>query len=53
MEYKLNLGRRRFLSIATMTAAVAGLGNVGILKAANVETKGPVSWTWESHSDWL
>lgn len=39
MEYKSNLGRRRFLSIATMTAALAGLGNVGILKAADVETK--------------
>jgi pimeloyl-ACP methyl ester carboxylesterase len=39
MEYQPNLGRRRFLSIASITIAAAGLGNAGILKAAQTKTK--------------
>ncbi|NQX40708.1 Pimeloyl-ACP methyl ester carboxylesterase [Pedobacter steynii] len=39
MEYHPNLGRRRFLSIASITFAAAGLGNTSILKAARTETK--------------
>jgi pimeloyl-ACP methyl ester carboxylesterase len=39
MENHPNLGRRRFLSIASITIAAAGLGNAGILKAAETATK--------------
>lgn len=41
MEYQPNLGRRRFLSIASITIAAAGLGNATLLKAATTETKVP------------
>lgn len=41
MEYQPNLGRRRFLSIASITIAAAGLGNTTLLKAATTETKVP------------
>lgn len=42
MEYHPNLGRRRFLSIASITIAAAGLGNAGILKAASAESPFPL-----------
>lgn len=45
MEYNPNLGRRRFLSIASITIAAAGLGNAGILKAAQAETKAHLTGT--------
>lgn len=45
MEYQPNLGRRRFLSIASITIAAAGLGNAGILKAAQTETKATLNGT--------
>lgn len=41
MEYQPNLGRRHFLSIASITIAAAGLGNTTLLKAATTETKVP------------
>ncbi|AOM79563.1 alpha/beta fold hydrolase [Pedobacter steynii] len=43
MEHQPNLGRRRFLSIASITIAAAGLGNTAVLKAATTETKVPAT----------
>ncbi|SHE50442.1 alpha/beta hydrolase [Pedobacter caeni] len=43
MEHHPNLGRRRFLSIASITIAAAGLGNAGILKAATKESQFPLT----------